>query len=295
MEAVEEVIDRDRGNLLQRLGKFVRFSHTLFALPFALVSMLVAGQGFPPMRIIVGILICMVAARTSAMAFNRIVDWDYDKGNPRTADRHKLVTKQTATIVVWLSSAVFVVGAWYLNVLCLALAPVAVALIFFYSVTKRFTHFSHFFLGLSLSAAPMGAWAAVNGELWSLAPYILAFGVLLWVFGFDLIYSTMDEKYDRSAGLYSFPSRYGVQATLKLSRVLHALAILTFAWFGFEAGLSWGFWAALLVCAGGLIWEHKLSKSGDIGLINKAFFEVNAIVSLAFLVGVSLDIFFLLN
>ncbi|MEM9400210.1 MAG: UbiA-like polyprenyltransferase [Verrucomicrobiota bacterium] len=278
-------------SLFFRIGKFVRFSHTVFALPFALISMLVAAEGLPHWSVFLWILVCMVAARTAAMAFNRLVDWEIDQENPRTEERHKLVTKPVANALVWISAVLFVIATTQLNLLCMVLAPVAVALIFFYSVTKRFTSYTHFFLGLALSAAPMGAWAAVTGELFSWIPYILGLAVLFWVFGFDLIYSTLDAEFDKKSGLNSMPARFGIPTTLTIARWLHVLAALVFAVFGYFADLSWGFLLAWLISVGGLIYEHKLSKKGDIGSINQAFFQVNAIVSVALFVGVSLDVF----
>lgn len=277
-------------SLIVRIGKFIRFSHTLFALPFALLSMLVAAGGKPSPMVFVWILLCMVGARTAAMGFNRLADWELDQQNPRTADRHKLVNRKVASVLVLMSATVFVLGAWRLNVLCLALAPVALFLIFFYSMAKRFTSYSHFYLGLALAAAPMGAWAAVTGELLSLTPYVLAFGVLLWVFGFDLIYATLDMEFDRKSGLYSFPSRFGLEKTLKTAALLHLASALVFGLFGLVAGLGWSYGVAWIVAVVCLAYEHRLSQRGDINLINKAFFQVNVVVSLALLLGTMLDL-----
>jgi 4-hydroxybenzoate polyprenyltransferase len=173
---------------IQRILKFIRFSHTIFALPFAAGSMIVAAHGFPSFRIVVLILLAMVFARTAAMAFNRVADWEIDKENPRTAGRHKLVSKQVGWFLVWVPSAAFILVAWLINPLCFALSPVALAIIFFYSLTKRFTSFTQFFLGLALAVSPIGAWLAVKGQF-AFPPLVLAFGVVFWLVGFDLIYA----------------------------------------------------------------------------------------------------------
>jgi 4-hydroxybenzoate polyprenyltransferase len=269
--------------------EFVKFSHTIFALPFALISMLVAARGIPSWKIVGLILLCMISARTAAMCFNRLVDWDYDVENPRTANRSKLARKPVAIGLCLVSIAIFKLSAFFLNPLCAVLSPVAVFLIFFYSFTKRFTALSHAFLGLALSAAPMGAWAAVTGELWSPAPWCLAAAVLCWVFGFDLIYATQDVDFDRKVGLFSFPARYGLPATLQLARVLHGLTWLILLLFGLLAGLKLAYWISLALVAGALVYEHRLSRSGDLQKINVAFFQVNGAVSLLLLLGVSLQ------
>jgi 4-hydroxybenzoate polyprenyltransferase len=272
-----------------RLGEFIRFSHTIFALPFALIAMLVAANGRVPWPVLGWILVCMVAARTAAMCFNRLADWEIDKENPRTASRHTLLAKSSAWIVFALGVAVSILAAWQLNPLCFYLSPVMIALITFYSLTKRFTAYSHFFLGLALSVAPMGAWAAVRGELWSITPYFLAGAVVCWVFGFDLIYSTLDAEFDRRKGLFSFPARYGVPASLRLARILHGVAALGFFAFGWLAGLGHGYWLAWLVVLAALVWEHRIANPDNPGSINAAFFNVNALVSMSLLAGVLLD------
>ena len=271
-----------------RMAEFVKLSHTVFALPFALISMMVAAGGWPKWTTFFWILVCMVCARTAAMAFNRVIDWEIDQQNPRTVNRHKLVTKQTGLWLVLLSSVVFAFACWNLNLLCMALCPVALGLISFYSVTKRFSSWSHFFLGLALGAAPMGAWAAVRGELWSVAPYILASAVLFWVFGFDLIYATQDAEFDRKAGLYSFPATYGIERSLQVAVLLHGFSALAMAAFGWFAGLGWTYGLAWIVAVVGLAYEHHLTGLGDPQKINQAFFQVNAVVSISLLIGVGL-------
>ncbi|NBV87767.1 MAG: 4-hydroxybenzoate octaprenyltransferase, partial [Verrucomicrobia bacterium] len=212
--------EKTRPPFLIRLGTFIRFSHTVFALPFALVAMLVAGKGLPTFSILGWILVTAVSARTLAMCFNRLIDWDIDKLNPRTEGRHKLVGKAQAWTVLGISGLSALWACHQLNLLCFALSPLMILILCFYSVTKRFTPFSHFFLGLALAVAPMGAWAAVCASLLNFTPFVLAAAVLLWTFGFDLIYSTLDADFDRAHGLFSFPARFGIPAALRTARLL---------------------------------------------------------------------------
>ena len=275
---------------LTGLLEFIKFSHTIFALPFALMAMLTAGAGRVSVRVVLLILLCMVSARTAAMCFNRLADWEIDKENPRTAGRHRLISKSLGWFVMVASLLLLTWGAWSLNPLCFYLTPLATFMILFYSLTKRFTEFPHFFLGLALSAAPMGAWAAVRGELYDLAPWVLASAVLCWVFGFDLIYATLDMEFDRKQGLFSFPARYGLEPTLLLARILHGVAAIAFAGFGCLAGFSWIYAVAWLLSAGGLIYELQLCRKPDVGRINRAFFQVNAVVSMTLLLGAGMDL-----
>ena len=271
--------------------EFVKFSHTVFALPFALMAMLTAAHGLPSPRVLILILVCMASARTAAMAFNRLADWEWDKLNPRTANRSRLITRASAQGLCVASLAIFVAASAGLNRLCLFLAPVAIVLVLGYSLLKRFTSFAHAGLGVALAAAPMGAWVAVRGDFTSPAPWVLATGVLCWVFGFDLIYATLDVEFDRKAGLFSFPSRYGVQASLRLASALHAVAWGLFLGFGLAAGLGKPYWFGLGIAAVGLVFEQRLSRSEDTGRINVAFFQVNALVGLVLLVGTALSIY----
>jgi 4-hydroxybenzoate polyprenyltransferase len=276
-------------NFLVRLGSFVRFSHTVFALPFALIAMLVAGGGTVAPMVFFWILVSAVAARTLAMCFNRLVDWESDKLNPRTKDRHTLVSRPQAWLLLAACAGVTLAATAKLNTLCFALSPAMIVILCFYSLTKRFTAFSHFFLGLALSVAPVGAWIAVRASLGALPPFILATAVLLWTFGFDLIYSTLDAEFDRRQGLFSFPSRFGVPAALRLAKVLHVLAALSFIWFWKAADLGPGYAAACGVTLLALVWEHRLAANLDAGSINRAFFQINAMVSMTLLAGTLVD------
>jgi len=279
-----------QSSFLTRLGSFIRFSHTVFALPFALIAMFVAARGLPKAAVFGWIIVCAVAARTLAMCFNRLMDWEIDKLNPRTEGRHKLVSKTQAWTVLIASGALAVWASHQLNFLCFALSPLMVLILCFYSLTKRFTPFSHLFLGLALSVAPMGAWAAVRATLLEFEPYILATSVLLWTFGFDLIYSTLDTEFDRANGLFSFPARFGIPAALRTAKVLHCAAALGFLSFGWMAQLGVGYTVGCALTLLGLFWEHRLASTLEPARINQAFFQINALVSLTLLGGTLFDI-----
>jgi 4-hydroxybenzoate polyprenyltransferase len=270
---------------LLRLATFIRFSHTVFALPFGLIAMLAAGKGSVSASIFGWILLCMVASRTMAMCFNRLMDWEIDKLNPRTEGRHKLVAKRQAWIVMLLCALLAVLAAAKLNPLCLALSPLMLLILCFYSLTKRFTAFSHLFLGLALAVAPVGAWVAVRGTFFELPPLLLGGAVLLWTFGFDLIYSTLDAEFDRAQRLFSFPSKYGVPAALRLARLLHLVAVILFWAFGRAAHLGPAYYTACVITLAALFWEHRLARTLQPERINQAFFQINAFVSLALFTG----------
>lgn len=269
-----------------RFLTFIRFSHTVFALPYALGALFVAADGLPSVRVLVLVVLAMVFARTSAMIFNRIADWEIDKRNPRTQGRHKLVSKQAAVVVLILNCLAFLAVCYGINRLSFVLAPVALAVVFFYSVTKRFTFYTQFFLGLSLSVAPVGAWIAVRGEF-GLPALILAAGVLVWVAGFDIIYATQDLEFDRNEGLKSLVVRYGIAKSLGLAQWLHGLMFLFLVGFGFFAGLGWLYAAGMLLILGALVYEHFAAARLDTKSLNDAFFKSNAFVSFVFLAAVA--------
>jgi 4-hydroxybenzoate polyprenyltransferase len=229
----------------------------------------------------------MVVARTAAMLFNRLVDWSLDQRNPRTASRHLLISKLSALILLILSSAAFLLAASAINRLTFLLAPVALALIFFYSLTKRFTSATHFFLGLALAIAPIGAWIAQTGGI-DVAPLVLATGVICWVAGFDLIYATQDYDFDRREGIRSLVVTIGIASSLRLARLLHLVTFLTLIGFGVLAKLGLVYYCSLPLIAAALVYEHKTEKR-DIAGINRAFFQSNAFVSAVFLVAVCAD------
>ena len=275
---------------LQRILKFIRFSHTIFALPFAAGSMIVAARGMPSGRIVVLILLAMVCARTAAMAFNRVADWEIDKENPRTAGRHKLVSRRVAWSLVLAPSAGFVLVSWLINPLCFLLSPVALAIVFFYSVTKRFTSFTQIFLGLALAVSPVGAWLAVKGQF-AVPPLVLALGVVFWLIGFDLIYAIQDYDFDKRKRLGSMVVKYGIPGSLRLAQIMHAILLVCLILFGLASGLGTIYYAALVLVLGALVYEHRAASKLDLAGINKAFFESNAFVSLVFVLAVAADVF----
>jgi len=230
----------------------------------------------------------MVFARTGAMLFNRLVDWSLDQRNPRTASRHLLVSKSVALALLLLSSAGFVTSAAAINHLTFVLAPVALLLIFFYSVTKRFTSATHFFLGLALAIAPIGAWIAQTGHI-ALAPLVLGAGVICWVAGFDLIYATQDYDFDRREGIRSLVVQLGITRSLRLAQPLHFATFLALIGFGLTANLGAFYYWSMPLVAVALFYEHKTASKLGLAGINRAFFQSNAFVSAVFLVAVCLD------
>lgn len=265
-----------------RVLRFLRFSHTVFALPFALGAMFVAGDGWPGVRVFLLILAAMVFARSAAMAFNRVADWEIDKRNPRTADRHRLLSRPAGVGIVVVSAVLFVITAGLINPLCLALSPVALFLVLVYSLAKRFTDWSHFLLGLALGVSPVGAWIAVTGRI-DPVPGILALAVLLWVAGFDLIYALQDRAFDIEAGLHSLAARLDPRASRRLAMALHALAVAALAWFGIAAALGPWYFAGLAVIGLVLTLEHARLDPDNEASLQRAFFRDNAIVGLVFL------------
>ena len=263
-------------NVVARFLRLIRFSHTIFALPFA----------FGALAILV--LVCMVLARTTAMLFNRLIDWGIDQKNPRTATRHLLVRKPIAWTMLLITTVGFVVASAAINCLTGLLAPVALVIVFFYSLTKRFTSATHFFLGLALAAAPAGAWIAERGRL-DLPPMVLGAGVICWVAGFDLIYATQDADFDRREGLHSLVVRLGVTGSLRLAQWLHGFMFLALSGFGLTANLGPAYYAAMPLIAAALVYEHRRARSLDLAGINRAFFQSNAFVSALFVVAVAVD------
>lgn len=276
-----------KGGPVARFLQLIRFSHTIFALPFALGALVVAANGWPSSRMLLLVIACMVFARTAAMLFNRLVDWSLDQRNPRTATRHLLVSKLPAQVLLVLSSVAFVLTASAINWLTFVLAPVALALIFFYSVTKRFTSATHFFLGLALAIAPVGAWIAQTGRI-DIAPLVLAAGVICWVGGFDLIYATQDYDFDRREGIRSLVVKVGIARSLRLAQLLHLLTFVALIAFGFLAKLGALYYWSLPLIAAALVYEHRTEKR-DLAGINRAFFQSNAFVSAVFLLAVCAD------
>lgn len=275
-------------NSVTRFLRLIRFSHTIFALPFALGALLVAADGRPSVRTLVLVLLCMVLARTAAMLFNRLADWSFDQRNPRTMARHRLVGKPAAGALLAFSSIGFLASSAAINRPTGLLGPVALLIIFFYSLTKRFTNATHFFLGSALAVAPAGAWIAQTGRL-DLPPVVLGAGVICWVAGFDLIYATQDVDFDRREGLRSLAVKLGVTPSLRLAQWLHFLMFLALVAFGLVAKLGPIYYAAMPLVAAALIYEHRSARKLDLAGINRAFFQSNAFVSATFVVAVAAD------
>jgi 4-hydroxybenzoate polyprenyltransferase len=274
---------------ITRFLRLIRFSHTIFALPFALGALLVAADGRPALRTLVLVLACMVLARTAAMLFNRLSDWSLDQKNPRTATRHRLLGKPIAWTLLAVSAIGFLVTSAAINRTTGLLGPVALLIIFFYSLTKRFTSMTHFFLGLALAVAPAGAWIAQSGRLdWP--PLILGLGVICWVAGFDLIYATQDVDFDRQERLHSLVVKLGVPRSLRVAQWLHFLMFLALVAFGFTAKLGIIYHAAMPLVAAALFYEHRSARRLDLAGINRAFFQSNAFVSGIFVIAVAADL-----
>ncbi len=270
----------------------IKFEHTIFALPFAFLGAFLAAGGIPQGRTIFWILAAMFGARSAAMAFNRLVDRRWDALNPRTRQRElpqRLLQPGFVRAFVAGSSALFVFAAWMLNPLAFILSPLALAIVFLYSYTKRFTPFSHLFLGLSLAMAPVGGWIAVAGEV-SPTVWLLAASVLFWVAGFDLIYACQDADFDRGQGLHSIPGRYGVRAALRLSASFHALMAVLLAATLYVQGLSVLSWIGLMLVSAILVYEHRLVRPDDLSRLNAAFFTVNGAVSILLFLFIGVDL-----
>ncbi|HET8645788.1 MAG TPA: UbiA-like polyprenyltransferase [Vicinamibacteria bacterium] len=266
-------------------GRMIKFSHSVFALPFALSSFAIATGGRLPGRTLLWVLVAMVGARSAAMGFNRLADQRYDALNPRTAGRELprgLLSRGQVWAFVLVSAAALVLAAAMLNPLCLALSPVALAIVFGYSYTKRFTSLSHAVLGLGLAVAPVGAWLAVRGEF-SPVPLALALAVLCWVAGFDVIYSCQDVEFDRAQGLFSLPARLGVARALVAARVLHVAAVLFLLSLYWLAPLHPVYLAGVAGVAVLFVYEHSLVRAHDLSRVDAAFFTVNGFISLGYL------------
>lgn len=277
---------------LRTVLEMIKFEHSVFALPFALVGALLAERagGWPPARTLAWqfawIIVAMVGARSAAMTMNRIADLRYDKLNPRTQNR-ALATGQLSLGFAWtftlISAAVLVLAASQLNRLALELSPAALAILFFYSYTKRFTTWSHLVLGFCLGMSPAAAWIAVRGSLdWRML--ILCAAVTLWVGGFDVLYACQDVAFDQQAGLFSIPKKFGVRRALLVARAMHIIMVGLLAWLAVSFALSWLAWAGIAVVAFLLGYEHSLVKPNDLTKINAAFFTVNGYISLLFLI-----------
>jgi 4-hydroxybenzoate polyprenyltransferase len=272
-------------------ARMIKLSHSIFALPFALAAAVLASREVPvTWGQVALIVVCMVAARSSAMGFNRLVDRAYDAKNPRTAGR-ELVTGALSTpaavAFTGLSAAVFVVASWALGPLTLVLSPIAIAVVWGYSLTKRFTAWCHVVLGVALALAPTAVWIALTGG-WGPVPALLSLAVATWVAGFDLIYACQDAEFDRGAGLWSVPARFGVGAALKISAAAHVVTVAALASLPAVAPLGPVYFVGLAAITAVLVYEHRLVSESDLSRVDKAFFDLNGYVSLAFFLAVLL-------
>lgn len=297
---VEPARARDSARARARGGprawlRLVAFEHSIFALPFALQGAWLAARGVPTARTLLLVVVCAVAARTAAMAFNRLVDARIDARNPRTRGRELpagVLAPGRVLALVLLSSTVFVAGAYGLSPLCGRLSFAVLVVLLGYSLTKRFTSLAHLVLGLSLGLAPPAAWLAVRGSFEGdlAVPLLLGGAVLFWVAGFDLIYATQDAEFDRRAGLHSIPARRGVAFALSLARAFHVLTVLLLGSLWWRAELSWAYLAAIAAAAALLAWEHRIVRPDDLSRVTMAFFTLNGWVGVGLFVGLALDL-----
>jgi 4-hydroxybenzoate polyprenyltransferase len=272
--------------------EMVKIEHTVFALPFAFLGAFLAARGFPRPEQIGWIMLAMVGARSAAMAFNRLADLPFDALNPRTAGRalpRGEVTPGFVAVFTLVSSSALVFAAAMLNPLALKLSPLALAIVFFYSFTKRFTWLSHLFLGLALSCAPIGAWIAVRGDM-ALTPLLCGLAVALWIAGTDIIYACQDVDFDRVISLHSIPKRFGVASALWISGLLHMIMIVLLFWLFLREGLGILSFAGLGAVTILLAYEHSLVKPSDLSRVNTAFFTVNGWISILLFLTTSIDL-----
>jgi 4-hydroxybenzoate polyprenyltransferase len=279
-------------NKIKIILEMIKFEHTIFALPFAFTGALLAARGLPAWSTILWIVVAMVGARSAAMGFNRWADRVFDAENPRTSMRalpRRLVTPAQVVLFTAASSVLLIYAAYRLNTLSFVLSPVALAVVFFYSYTKRFTFLSHAFLGLSICLAPIGSWIAVTGKIEAPA-LVLGAAVLFWLLGFDVLYALQDMDFDRKAGLHSIPQRFGIGRSLWISRGSHAVTMA--ALFGLYVLLSlhWYYLAGVIIALCLIIYEHTLVKEDDLSKLNMAFFNMNGYISVTIFVFTLLDV-----
>ncbi len=282
---------------MSRVGatlSLVKFSHSVFALPFALMGAWLAAGGRPAMGTLGWIVLCAVSARTAAMAFNRLVDRDIDAANPRTVGRELpsgALAVGYARALVLVSSGIFIAGAFALNDLAGWLSPAVLAVLLGYSYVKRFSAAVHLVLGVALGLAPLGAWIAVRGDFaGDLVPVLLLFcTVWTWVAGFDLIYACQDAEFDAGRGLHSIPAKLGVGGALRVSRVLHVLTALSLGLLAWRADTGVVFWISCVAAVGLLCWEQSLVREDDLSRVDVAFFTINGWVGVALFLGLALD------
>lgn len=272
--------------------RMIKFSHSVFALPFAFVGALLAAGGIPSAEKILWIVLAMVSGRSAAMGLNRIIDLRIDARNPRTKNRELpsgKVSLKEAWGFVLISLGVFVLSAKMLNPLCLRLSPLAVVFFVLYPYTKRFTYLSHFVLGITISGAPLGAWIAIRGDFnWQILP--LCVGVVFWLAGFDTLYALQDYEFDRKEGLYSIPARFGIRRALQFARLFHIITFLMLLLTGRLFGLGPAYYLGVLIAGGLLYYEHSIVKEDDLSRLDMAFFNMNGYLSITVFFFTLLDV-----
>ncbi len=286
--AVQAPFDRLVPSRVRHFLDAIKFEHTVFALPFAYIAMVLAADGWPGGHVVLWVTLAMAGARTLAMSVNRLADRFIDAANPRTAGRH-LVTGLLTPVQVGTaaagSAALLFISAWMLNPLCLLLSPLAVLFLVGYSYTKRFTWLSHWILGFTDGIAAAGGWIAVRAAF-DAPVFVLWFALTVWIAGFDLIYACQDVDFDRAAGLYSVPARFGIKATLDLARLCHFLTLAAFSALGWMMGLGVLYWAGVLVVGALFVYEHSLVSPRDLTRLDLAFFNVNGYIAVILFVAV---------
>jgi 4-hydroxybenzoate polyprenyltransferase len=274
------------------LFEMIKFKHTVFALPFALIGSFIASNGVPDLIIFIWVVLAMAGARTSAMGFNRIVDRKFDLMNPRTAER-AIPAGQVKLFEAWfmvvIFGGLFFFACFNLNPLTLQLSPFALGLCLFYSLTKRFTWLCHLILGVALAFSPLGGYVAVKGTLLGY-PWVLSLGVLFWVTGFDTVYACQDADFDRKAGLHSLPSRFGKKNSLRLAIIFHLLAFALFTMTGIKAELNYFYYGGILFTGAALFYQHLIIDSDNLQRINLSFFAMNGMISLTLFVATWLSL-----
>lgn len=281
---------------VRALASLVKLSHSVFALPFALLSLLAATAGRPPLPVLAAVVLAVVAARTAAMAYNRVVDRAIDAANPRTANREiprGIVGVPVAVALVVGAGAVFLAVCWWLSPLCGWLGAPTLAWLLGYSHVKRFSALCHMWLGVALGISPLAAWLAIDGAFGprTVAPAVLGAGVAAWVAGFDVLYACQDEGFDRAHGLFSLPVRFGARRAMWIARALHVLAVAGFVGFGLLVPLGPVFLAGVGIAAGLLVWQHRLLRPDDLSRIQMAFFTANGTIAVLLFAAGCIDLY----
>ncbi len=269
-------------NKIKVLLEMIKFKHTVFALPFALMGAFLAARGMPGIKVFLWVIVAMAGARTCAMGFNRIVDRRFDAANPRTSNRALPageVSLAESWLMVIISGAIFFFACYQLNLLALQIAPFALGLTLLYSLTKRFTWLCHVVLGVALAFSPLGGWVAVSGTFEGY-PWVLSLGVLFWVTGFDTIYACLDADFDREAGLFSMPARFGRRRAFQLAVLFHVLAFVFFAATGYMATLNIFYFVGIAITGAALFYQHIVVAPGDLSRIQLSFFSLNGFIAL---------------